>query len=177
MQNRPPFIETPRLQLVALLAEEIRALIAGNTSVAASSAGLVFPTGWPEDRDARDGLPWHLGHLERDVTHSAWRVRVVVDRASSLVVGSINLKGPPNDEGDVEIGWGIDPSVRGRGYASEAAAAVARWASAQAGFTSISATIPDDNLPSQRVAARLGMVRTHEMRRELPLWRRTSLAG
>lgn len=151
-------------------------MVAGDTGVAGRSADVVFPTGWPEDRDARDGLPWHLGHLERDVTHCAWRVRVVVDRASSLVIGSVNLKGPPDDRGDVEIGWGIEQSVRGRGYAAEAAAAVARWASTQAGFRSLSATIPDENVPSQRVASRLGMVRTDETRRELPLWRRISLA-
>ena len=34
------------------------------------------------------------------------RIRVIVERASDSVIGSINLKGPPNDVGDVEIGWG-----------------------------------------------------------------------
>jgi hypothetical protein len=36
--------------------------------------------------------------------------RVVVERATSLVVGSVNLKGPPDGDGDVEVGWGISES-------------------------------------------------------------------
>jgi RimJ/RimL family protein N-acetyltransferase len=43
----------------------------------------------------------------------------------------------------------------------------------QPGVTSVSATVPDDNHPSQSLAAKLGMVRTGETRRDVPLWRTT----
>src|SRR5215472_13616207 len=105
------------------------------------------------------------------VRHIPWRMRVIVERSSNTVVGSINLKGPPSVAGDVEIGWGLVEHVRGRGYATEASAAVISWAQQQPGVTSISATIPDDNYPSQRLAKRLGLRRTTETRRDVPLWR------
>jgi RimJ/RimL family protein N-acetyltransferase len=76
----------------------------------------------------------------------------------------------------VEIGWGLNERHRGRGYAFEAATAVIGWVAAQAGVTSVSATIPDDNVPSQRIAARVGMTRTLHTRRGLPLWRRAMRA-
>jgi [ribosomal protein S5]-alanine N-acetyltransferase len=168
--ERPAAIETARLRLVALLPDEIRALIGGDTDRASESIDAMFPPGWPEGNDAREGLPWHLRHLEIDARHRAWRIRVIVERTTNTVVGSVNLKGPPDADGDVEIGWGITADRRGIGYAFEAAAAVIAWALAQPGTSSISATIPEDNVASARLAAKLGLSRTTLSRRGLPLW-------
>jgi hypothetical protein len=57
----------------------------------------------------------------------------------------------------------------------EAAGAVVAWVLRQPRVTSVSATVPDENLPSQRLAAKLGLVRG-ETRRDLPLWRTTEQA-
>ena len=165
--QRPPNIQTERLVLVALLPEDIEALIAGNLGRFAVLTGFKFPSDNPNIGD----LPWHLRAIQADDRHLQWRIRVIVERASTTVVGSINLKGPPSAAGDVEIGWGVIDNVRGRGYATEASAAVIKWAVQQPGVNSISATIPDDNYASQRLAKRLGLIRTSETRRNLPLWR------
>jgi len=163
----PRNIQTSRLVLVALLPEEIEALIAGDLARFAALSGFRFPPDNPTIGD----LPWHLKAIQADERHLAWRIRVIVERSSKMVVGSINLKRPPSDAGDAEIGWGLIENVRGKGYATEASAAVIRWAQQQPGVASISATIPDDNHPSQRLAQRLGMVRSSERRRDLPLWK------
>ncbi len=170
MQPRSALLETPRIQLITLLPEELRALIVEDAARATELTGVSFPAGWFADPSRREGLPWHLRHLEAHDTHCAWRVRVVVERAAQLAIGAITLKGPPNADGDVEIGWGIDLGFRLQGYAVEAANAVALWASTHPEFRSLSATIADDNVASQRVAMRLGMVKTSERRREEPLW-------
>jgi len=169
--QRPATLETDRLALVALLPEEIEALLSGDVERAGLLAGVGFPRGWPDDRDARDGLSWHLRALRADEAEVPWRIRVILERSSKTVVGSINLKGPPNDDGDVEIGWGIVEHRRRRGYAFEAAAAVLAWLVRQPGVHSVSATVPDENHPSQRLAAKLGLTRTAETRRNLSLWR------
>jgi len=169
--QRPATIESDRLRLVALLPEEIEALISGDVERAGRPAGVVFAHAWPDDPDFRNGLAWHLRALQADPSQVAWRIRVIVERSSNSVVGSINLKGPPSPDGDVEIGWGLMEHRRQRGYALEAAAAVLAWAVRQPGVRSISATVPDDNQPSQRLAARLGLARTGGTRRDLPLWR------
>jgi ribosomal-protein-alanine N-acetyltransferase len=167
---RPATIGTERLLLISLLPAELKALIASDAERASKLAGVRFSPGWPEDREAREGLPWHLQHLVADPAHIPWRVRVVVERSSGSVVGSINLKGPPDSSGDAEIGWGIVESCRRQGYAVEATAAVMAWAFAQPGVLSISATVPGDNIASQRVARRLGMTCTASTRRSLALW-------
>lgn len=168
MNQRPPHIETERLLLVVLLAEEIEALIAGNRERAEHLIGFRFP---PDDPNRGVDLSWHLRALREDQNQRPWRIRVIVERSSGAVVGSINLKGPPNAEGDVEIGWGLNDDVSGKGYATEASAAAIDWVKKQPGVTTISATIPDDNHASKRLAGRLGFARTNDTRRNLPLWR------
>jgi RimJ/RimL family protein N-acetyltransferase len=171
MVQGPETIETKRLRLVALLAHEVEALVHGDAEGASRFVGVTFPPGWPEEREAREGLAWHLRYLQADAAHIPWRIRVIVERVSGSVVGSINLKGPPSAVGDVEIGWGIVERCRLRGYALEAASAVVAWVAAQPGVRSVSATVPSGNIASQRLAARLGMAPTTDIRRALPLWR------
>lgn len=167
VMQRPPIIETERLLLVALLPEDIEALIACDFERFAVLSGFRFP---PDNPDIGD-LNWHFTAIQTDAGHVPWRMRVIVERSSKTVVGSINLKGPPNTSGDVEIGWGLIEDARGHGYATEASVAVIKWARQQPGVRFISATIPDDNYPSQRLAKRLGLTRTSETRRNLPLWK------
>ena len=155
----PVNIETERLLLVCLLPEDIEDLIAGDAKRVALRTGLIFP---PDDPNRGVDLSWHLRELLADPNQLAWRIRVIVERSSNTVVGSINLKGPPDADGDVEIGWGLNENVRRKGYATEASAAVINWAINQPGVASVSATIPDENYASQRVAARIGLVRTNE---------------
>jgi [ribosomal protein S5]-alanine N-acetyltransferase len=173
MSERPPTIKSERWDLMALLPAEIEALIAGDIERAGFLTGVRFPQDWPNDSDARDGLSWHLRALQADEQQVAWRLRVIVERLSGNVIGSINLKGPPDADGDVEIGWGLAEHHRHRGYALEAALAVVAWVLQQPAVRCISATVPDDNPPSQGLAAKLGLVRTGETRRDLPLWKTT----
>lgn len=169
--ERPATVETFRLRLVVLLASEVEALIANDVERAGSLSGVSFPKGWPNDAEASDGLSWHLQALRADETQMPWRIRVIVERSSNSVIGSISLKGPPGHDGDVEVGWGLVEDSRGRGFALEAASAVIAWAVQQPGVTSISATVPEDNRPSQLLAVKLGLSRANETRRDLPLWR------
>jgi ribosomal-protein-alanine N-acetyltransferase len=157
-----------------LLPSEIRALIAGDSTCASKEAGVTVPPASPESDDAREGLPWHLRHLESDERHRAWRIRVVVHRDTNLVIGSVNLKGPPDVEDDVEIGWGISEAWRRRGYALESVAGVIVWALKQPATRSLTTAIAAGNLASQQLAEKLGFVRTEQVRQHKPVWLRSS---
>ena len=166
--QRPKDIQTERLILSVLLPEEIEALLAGDIAYVERAMGVRYP---PDDPNRGIDLDWHLRSVRADSNQTPWRIRVIVERSSNTVIGSINGKGPPDDHGDFEIGWGLNQDAYGKGYASEAAAAVVQWAFQQPGVRSVSATIADDNIASQRVARRLGLARTGAVRRELPLWK------
>jgi [ribosomal protein S5]-alanine N-acetyltransferase len=77
----------------------------------------------------------------------------------NVVVGSGGFKGPPV-EGRVEIGYGIAPTERGRGLATEAVAALCKLAFDNALVRQIFAETAVHNLPSQRVLEKNLFLRT-----------------
>jgi len=163
-------LRTQRLDLLPASAQTLELLIAGEYSRAGQDLGVVIPDGWPHEPEPLAGLPWHLRALRDDPSALLWRVRLLVLRAECRVIGSINLKGPPDEDGTIEIGWGVTAEYRKRGIATEGTRAVIEWGMMQPGVRRVIATIPNDNRASQRLAERLGMSATQETRRGLPVW-------
>lgn len=52
----------------------------------------------------------------------------IIRRDTGECVGGIGFKGVPDERGQVEVGYGVDEPHRRRGFATEAAAALCRWA-------------------------------------------------
>jgi RimJ/RimL family protein N-acetyltransferase len=79
----------------------------------------------------------------------------VIEKASGRWIGRL---GPWQPEGwpGPEIGWAIARDCWGRGYAGEGAAMAADWAFDALGWTRMIHSIAPENLPSQRVAEKLG---------------------
>src|SRR5262245_31275175 len=82
----------------------VRALVSGDHALAGSLARAEFSPGWPHETEAVAGLAWHLKWLERDPYQARWRIWLIVDSRTRAVLGSVNLKGPPDADGTVEIG-------------------------------------------------------------------------
>src|SRR5262249_45466335 len=145
----------------------IEALLAGDAAAAGAILGVTLDVeGWIADPAVRAGWPIHLRALHVDPAQCAWRIRVIVLPEDRRAIGSVNLKGPPQDDGTVDMSWGLDSGYRGHGFATEAARAVLRWVLAQPRVARLTARIPADNLPSVRVARRLGMWRTGRVHAE-----------
>lgn len=151
-------------------AELLELLIAGEHHRAGRLLDVTVPDDWPSDADARAGLRLHLKAIQQDSTELLWRIRLIVLRSNRTVVGSVNLKGPPDEMGNVEIGWGVSAEFRRQGIATEAAKAIITWAFLQPDVDRIIATIPTTNVASIHVAERLGMHLTAEFHRDLPVW-------
>src|SRR5690606_4264029 len=62
----------------------------------------------------------------------------------------------PSIEGTLEAGWVLNPNVQGWGYATEAMTAAIGWADTAFPGRRMTCIIDPDNLPSIRVAQRLG---------------------
>ncbi|WP_280242084.1 GNAT family N-acetyltransferase [Nocardia abscessus] len=84
--------------------------------------------------------------------------RLIVERSSGLVVGSIGLFWPPAD-GALELGYGIVASRRGRGYATEATVALTAHAFTAPGVRVVHADVELANPPSVRVLEKAGFER------------------
>lgn len=77
-----------------------------------------------------------------------------------LVFGGTGFGPAPADE--PEIAFELARATHGRGYATEAAAAVVSWA-ATVGHARLWATVRDWNAPSLRTLAKLGFVATGDV--------------
>ncbi len=104
------------------------------------------------------------------------------DRATGAAIGSGGLfeaeRGIESLAGHVEAGWALAPSAWGKGYASEAMAAVLAWSDANLDIGEVRAIIDHDNLASARVAQKLGFAQVMRNIPELPetaLWQRMKI--
>lgn len=79
----------------------------------------------------------------------------LVERSSGLWVGRIGPWQPHGWPG-TEVGWGLHPDAQGRGYGVEAATATIDYAFDVLGWTDVIHCIDPDNVPSQRLAERVG---------------------
>ena len=57
-----------------------------------------------------------------------------------------------------ELAWSLFPVGQGKGYATEAAACARRWAAQDLGLPPLFSFVHPDNLPSRKLAERLGAV-------------------
>jgi len=77
------------------------------------------------------------------------------------VVGHAGFHGPPGvnalgEAGAVELGYTVFPDFRRRGYASEAVAALMRWARRERHVHVFVASVAPDNEPSLAIVRKLG---------------------
>lgn len=79
----------------------------------------------------------------------------VLDKASGKWLGQAGPWKPDGWPGN-EVGWSFHPDAWGRGYATEAAIAAMDWAFETLGWDSVIHCIDPANMPSQRLAQRLG---------------------
>jgi RimJ/RimL family protein N-acetyltransferase len=133
-------LETARLRLVLQSREELLARI---QAMSAADQAEVSPEWLAQLRAAPTGDPWTHGFA-------------IVRKTDGAVIGSCGYKGPPGPGGVVEIAYGVDADQQGRGYATEAAEALTRYALESPFVRLVCAhTRPEENA-STRVLAKCG---------------------
>ena len=156
-------LETARLRLSPYSPGHLLALIEGEGRFAEcfgspAAAGLrafavsddVSPAWLARLRGATDPDPWLFGFA-------------VVHKESQSVIGCLGFKGPPGDDGVVEIAYGIVPGFQSRGYATEAAEAGVAFAFGCDLVRSVRAhTLPTPSA-STSVLAKCGFEKTGEV--------------
>jgi RimJ/RimL family protein N-acetyltransferase len=133
-------IVTERLVLEPLSQETARAVVSGRPD------GLVRGEGWPH-ADTLDALGMVADHGSE-----AWLVL-----EDGVVVGDAGTHGPPDENGDVEIGYGLAEPSRGRGLSSEFVPALAEMLLERPEVRRVVAReVLASNIPSRRALERAG---------------------
>jgi GNAT superfamily N-acetyltransferase len=102
--------------------------------------------------------------------HPWYTYWLVVVKAANTGAGLVGFKGTPDQDGEVEIGYGIAPDYRNRGYMTEAVRVLIAWAFDEVSCQAVFADPRQDNIASQRVLAKAGMVLDEETP-DVQLWR------
>jgi len=85
-----------------------------------------IPESWPPELYDDDARLWTLRAIEDAPESEGWWMYYLVagDGEGRALVGVAGYKGPPGDDGTVEVGYGVLPEHRRRGYATEATRAL-----------------------------------------------------
>jgi RimJ/RimL family protein N-acetyltransferase len=147
-----PRLVGPRVALVPVAGHlrEGPGLLDDPSAVLAGS-GLRPGPGWPHEDTAAALVGTSLPAPDPDEPTRTWLV--VVDGA---VVGECGWKGPPGDDGAVEIGYGLAAPSRGLGLGTEAVAVLVAWTERQHGVRAVTAEVSTGNQASRRLLRRLG---------------------
>lgn len=98
----------------------------------------------------------------------------IISKKEGIMVGDLCFKGCPNDDGEVEIGYGTYETLQGRGYMTEAVGAVTNWALSQSDIKAVLAETAPDNLASHRVLEKNHFTRTYRLETAI-FWKREAL--
>jgi RimJ/RimL family protein N-acetyltransferase len=147
-------LTTARLRLRLLAPEDMQDLLEGRPA-----PGQQWADGYPMD-GTLVAVAMQDDLVKRGVTRGPFGHFQVLLADEDLVVGDVGFHSPPDDLGEVSIGFGIVPVARGRGFAVEALRAVLQWALARPEVRVVHADTDLVNLASQRVLLKAGMVLT-----------------
>ncbi len=159
---------TPRLSMEPITLEIVEAVMLGRREDLERLAGAELPPAWPNHGLIERAFRADLDAIRANPARRLWGDRVMILRASTRrVVGSVVFHGAPDDDGVVEVGYGVEQELQRQGYATEATGAAVDWALDQPGVRAVRAVTPSWHVASRRVLEKLGFsaigAREHDM--------------
>ncbi len=149
--------EFERLQTERLVLRRSRPEDAGAISAYRSDPEVGRYQGWETTAagDIRRSIEEMAAHNPGEP--GRWFQFSVEERGTGVLVGDVGLHPVEAGPGVVKVGYTIDPAFQGRGYATEAMAALVAYAFDVLDAHTIRAYADARNVPSLRVAEKLGM--------------------
>ena len=147
-----------RLALLAL-DRDLAALQASSRTAFFNAIAVTHEAIWPPPPFEPSAFEWAARHLAHDPEGEGWYGWALLanegERAPPRIVGIGALIGRPDDEGDVELAFGLLPEFRGRGYGGETVRALAAWAFAN-GAKRVIAHLDAEDVHAAHTLARSG---------------------
>jgi predicted acetyltransferase len=139
----PGPVETARATMATFTRSEVGGILSGRRQ-----------PGWDAAFPRRDDVDAVRMAGEGD----PFAARGIRERSSGLLVGTIGCFGPPDQQGRVEVGYGLVEAARGAGLMTDVLAGYLR-ALLASGASEVVAHTEPGNVPSERVLARTGFER------------------
>ena len=161
-----PHLRTRRLDLALLVVDDAREM----ALVLADPALYAFTGGEPPDEATLRRRYARLVAGPADPSRESWHNWIIRLADGGTVIGTVQATVRPASR-EAEIAWVTGVPWQGRGYATEAAAALVEWL-AETGTRSVVALIHPGHPASAAVARHLGLLPTDELVDGERVWRR-----
>lgn len=161
-------LDTERLRLIPLSAENLRLLI-DNPKKMEQSLSIIESNGFLSS-DLKQAMEIRLSKLLCDEENYIWYTNwLIVSKDQNCSVGGVMLKGLPNENGEVVIGYYTLPEYQGNGYMTETINTMKNWLLNQTDVIYVIADTDKDNIPSHRVLEKCG-AKIYKETDELYFW-------
>ncbi len=94
----------------------------------------------------------------------------IIAKQENIMVADCCFKGEPNENGEIEIGYGTYPAFEGKGFMTEAVGAMVRWAFEQPNVQAVIAQTDPSNIASQKILQKNNFVQYGQTTENI-LWR------
>ncbi|MDB4931070.1 MAG: uncharacterized protein JWM10_3554 [Myxococcaceae bacterium] len=172
-------VRTARLELVPITLSLVEAVMADRCEDVEAIAGARFPGKWPGRALIERAFSASVERIRADPTLRLWGDRLMIATGAGgerIIVGSVVFHGAPDDDGVVEIAYGVEPSSQGLGYGVEATCAMVEWALEQPGVRAVTASTFPWHTSSVKIIRHAGMVhcgwREHDLLGDLEVFER-----
>ncbi len=160
-------IVTDRLIIIPMTYSMVCTVLSGNNEEY-EKLGVNFNGKWPL-QDTFDILHFIKDKMNKNDYIDGFDVWMVVKKEDMTVIGDAGFKGEPNENGEIEIGFGLIEEEQQKGYGYEVASSLIEWASQKNIIKAIKADCLIDNIASIKLLKKCGM-REIERDNELIYW-------
>lgn len=157
-------IVTDRLIIIPITYSLMCSVLNGDTEELKNS-GINMNGKWPR-KDTYDILHFLKDIMQKHNEASGFDIWMVVKKEDMTVIGDAGFKGKPDENGMIEIGFGLIEEEQGKGYGLEVASSLMEWAGKQRNVKTIIADCLLNNYASIKVLEKCGM---NEVRRDSEL--------
>jgi len=151
-------IDTTRLNLLSLSMEELHFYLEQPDRFERSNIPMISRRILTENLERAIKMKIEKMKIADEMDHPWYTYWLIQIKEDGFGAGMVGFKGVPNQDGEVEIGYGIDPQYRGRGFMTEAVHALIAWAFQHPQCRSVIAPGTErTNIASNRVLKNVGM--------------------
>jgi [ribosomal protein S5]-alanine N-acetyltransferase len=148
--------ETKRLIIKPLSCDELKKHI-NSPNELAKDLGLI-PSQILIDKETQEAI---LNDLLPNIEDSNkdslfYTIWVMIEKSKKAIIGGFCFHGEPNENGEIEIGYGTDDEYRNQGYMTETIAGLVLWIRNNKNVKIIKAETDNGNISSVRVLEKNG---------------------
>ncbi|MCL1698110.1 MULTISPECIES: GNAT family N-acetyltransferase [unclassified Lysinibacillus] len=162
-------LSTNRLKLIPLNAKNLDLLIHEEKTFE-----IELPLSSKEiflDEELRQALKFRRSKVLENEENYIWYTNwIIVSKEENCIVGGIMLKGLPNEQGEVVIGYYTFSQYQGKGYMTETVRMMKDWLLRQSNVKYVVADTEKSNISSHKVLQKAGAMLYSESE-ELFFWR------